>query len=81
MRKKYLKIEVSRDGYAEEQVVDSAITIKELIDILSRYDEDLPVITSHDNGYTYGTINDWDIETAYFEEDEEDEDFEDEDEE
>ena len=80
MRKKYLKIEVSRDGYAEEQVVDSAITIKELIDILSRYDEDLLVITSHDNGYTYGTINDWDIETAYFEEDEEDEDFEDEDE-
>lgn len=30
--------------------------VKELIDVLSEYDEDAKVYLSHDNGYTYGGI-------------------------
>ena len=32
------------------------MTVGELIDILSQYDEDQPVYIRNDNGYTYGSV-------------------------
>ena len=49
-------VEVSRDGYSIGQVFKDAMTVGELKEVLSYYDEDLPVVLSHDNGYTYGTL-------------------------
>lgn len=48
-------IEASRESYSPEQVRNT-MTVKELIEILSEYDEDAKVYLSHDNGYTYGGI-------------------------
>lgn len=48
-------IEAERDGYSLEQV-RSTMTVKELIEVLSEYDEDAKVYLSHDYGYTYGGI-------------------------
>ena len=48
-------IEASREVYSPEQVRNT-MTVKELIEILSEYDEDAKVYLSHDNGYTYGGI-------------------------
>lgn len=52
-----LIIEVHRDGYSRNQI-DHTLTVGELIEYLEQFDEDMPVYTSHDNGYTYGGI-DW----------------------
>lgn len=49
--------EASRTGYAIDQVLDRAMTVGELIDLLSDYDEDTLFILSHDNGYTFGSIS------------------------
>lgn len=72
MKFNYLRVETSRDRYNEKQVVDSAITVKELIEILKNKDEDLPVILSFDEGYTFGTINSDCINEDYYEEEDED---------
>lgn len=48
-------IDATREGYSTEQVRNT-MTVKELIDILSEYDDDAKVYLSHDNGYTYGGI-------------------------
>lgn len=48
-------IEATIDVYSTEQVRNT-MTVKELIDILSEYDDDAKVYLSHDNGYTYGGI-------------------------
>lgn len=48
-------IEAARECYSPEQVRNT-MTVKELIEILSDYDEDAKVYLSHDNGYTYGGI-------------------------
>ncbi len=51
-----LIMEAERTGYAPDQI-RRTMTVGELIDLLSQYDEDTPVYTSQDNGYTYGGIN------------------------
>lgn len=51
----FVKLETRRDGYSVSQV-GSTLTVKELIERLSEFDEDLPVVFSNDNGYTYGAI-------------------------
>lgn len=48
-------IEATREGYSTEQVRNT-MTVKELIDMLSEFDEEAKVYLSHDNGYTYGGI-------------------------
>lgn len=48
-------IEAVREGYSTEQVRNT-MTVKELIDVLSEYDEDAKVYLFHDNVYTYGGI-------------------------
>lgn len=54
--KSAIVVEVSREGYGLGQI-RGAYTVKELIEQLEQYDEDSLVFVSHDNGYTYGSIN------------------------
>lgn len=52
-----LFIEGRRDGYSPEQC--KTITVGELIEILKEYDEDMEVYLRNDNGYTYGSIDEF----------------------
>lgn len=52
-----------RNGYAPDQCGET-MTVKELIEMLEGYDEDALVFLSNDNGYTYGSINQWDFSTS-----------------
>ena len=67
-----LIITAHRNGYSTKQC-GKTLTVSELIEVLQNYDEDLPVYLSHDNGYTFGSISENDLN-----EDDEDEDDEDE---
>ena len=49
------------NGYDPEQC-GATLTVGELIELLEQFDEDTPVYLKNDNGYTYGSINEWDIE-------------------
>lgn len=63
-------IEGKRNGYGIDQC-GSTLTVGELIELLSDFDEDAPVYLRNDNGYTYGSITRWDINPSeVFEEDE-----------
>lgn len=67
--KEALVIETSREGYSIAQC-DKGITVGQLISVLEGYDEDLHIYFKNDNGYTYGTLWECDIEkTSYDEED------------
>lgn len=59
-----LYIEGRRNGYGPDQC-GRTMTVAELIDYLSQFDEELPVYLSNDQGYTYGNIDE-----GSFEEDE-----------
>lgn len=50
----------NRNGYNEKQCGET-MTIEELIDVLSQYDRKEKVYLINDGGYTYGSINTWDI--------------------
>lgn len=50
-----LYIEGRRSGYSPDDC-GKTLTVGELIEILSDFDEDLPVYLRNDNGYTYGNI-------------------------
>mgnify|MGYP001550022449 CR=1 FL=1 len=65
-----LFIDAGRTGYTPDQC-GTTLTVGDLIDILSIYDEDTPVFLRHDGGYTYGAITERDIEPAYDAESEE----------
>ena len=71
-----LFINGKRNGYSPEQC-GRTLTVGELIDILQGYDPDMEVYLKNDNGYTYGSITDYDV----YEDEEEEEEWEDEDEE
>jgi len=62
-------IEGTRSGYAPTQI-DSYLTVGELIELLSEFDEDAPVILRNDKGYTYGEINYQTVKTFDYDEDE-----------
>lgn len=72
-----LIMETHRTGYSTEQVGET-MTVGELIELLSMFDEDTPVYTSHDCRFTFGGISeaDFDEEEADFDEEEEDNDEE-----
>jgi len=55
---RYIKFETSRIGYSAEQAEEwkTALTVGELIEVLSQYDKDRKVFFSNDDGYTYGSI-------------------------
>ena len=59
-------IDTERSAYSAEEAGKKSITVGELIEILSEYDEDDVVITGHDNRYTYGHIESYSVE--YYEE-------------
>lgn len=58
-----LFIEGGRNGFAPSQC-GSTLTVGELIDILTEYDEDMPVYINNDNGYTFGSITKDSIEES-----------------
>lgn len=76
----YVVIDAGRDGYGISQVEDSTMTVGELIDILSRYDENTKIVIGNDwqhyGYYTYGYISEGRIDGAYVVEPKEDEDEE-----
>ena len=89
MAKEVLTIDGRRDAYSIDQMLkyENTMTVGELIELLSNYDEDMPVMINNDNGYTYGAIKEWDSfrveesEEDYDEDEDEDEDEDDEEEE
>lgn len=58
-----------REGYGTSQI-RRTMTVGELVDVLSQYDEDTPVYLSFDNGYTYGGITEERFEEDYGEDNE-----------
>ena len=50
----------NRNGYDEKQC-GHTMTISELIDCLSQFDDDEKVYLINNNGYTFGSINEIDI--------------------
>lgn len=70
---KPLYIDGKRNGYGIDQC-GRTLTVGELIALLEEYDDDRPVYLRNDNGYTYGSITEYDINPAEeFEEGDEDE--------
>ena len=70
MAKTVLTIDGARDGYAISQI-GKTMTVRELINVLSDYDEDTRVMINNDDGYTYGAIT---IDSFREESEDEDED-------
>lgn len=68
-------IEARRTDYSVEQVLENrdTLTVGSLREILEMYDDETPIMLSHDGGYTFGPISGNDIDTRYTESDEEDE--------
>lgn len=60
MENKKVFINGKRNGYDTKQC-GKTLTVGELIELLQNYDENSPVYLINDNGYTYGSITDWDI--------------------
>ena len=56
-----LLINAKRNGYAPDQC-GKTMTIGELVHYLEDFDPDEKIYLSHDNGYTYGSISQWDFE-------------------
>lgn len=56
----YLRIEVTREGYAPDQI-ERTMTVGELREFLEEFDDELPILVAHDRGYTYGGIHMFDI--------------------
>lgn len=67
-----LFINGKRNGYLPEQC-GRTLTVGELIEILQGYDPDMEVYLKNDNGYTYGSITDYDIYEDEVDEEEEEE--------
>lgn len=59
-----ITIQTKREGYSPDQCGHTA-TVGDLIAYLSQWDEETPVYLSNDNGYTYGSIRDYDIDEEY----------------
>lgn len=58
-----LFIEGKRNMYGIDKY-STTLTVGELIEILSGYDDDTPVYLRNDGGYTYGSLTERDINTA-----------------
>lgn len=66
-------MECNRVGYGPDQVMNDSMTVGELIRCLEGFDSDMKIVTSHDDGYTYGPIysSDFREENAYDDDDDE----------
>lgn len=65
-------VETPRTDYSAREAARKSIKVKELKEILERYDDDDVIVTSHDNGYTYGPFRTFNFR----EEEQEEEDME-----
>lgn len=65
----HLEISTTRTGYSVKQC-GKTLTVGELIDILSMYDEETPVYFNNNNGYTFGEIVAENIDEVQSEEEE-----------
>lgn len=72
MEKVVVFIEANREGYAVDQI-SNTMTVSELIECLSQFDDDAKVYISNNNGYTYGGITWGRVSDDFVETDEEDE--------
>ena len=70
MTREALFINANNNGYEPSQC-GRTITVGELINLLSDFDEDMPIYLKFDNGYSYGSIR----EDDFIEELVEDEEF------
>lgn len=66
-----LFIEGRRNGYTIGQC-GPTMTVGELVDLLSAFEEDTPIYLINDNGYTFGSITERSFEERDNDEDEED---------
>ena len=82
---KYIEIGAKREAHGVDDIVESTLTLEELIGILEELEdevgEDAPIVLSHDGGYTYGSLHDSYIsveetESSEDSDDEEEEEFE-----
>lgn len=64
-----LFLEGKREGYSPDQVAQT-MTVGELIEFLSQFDEDTEIYLKHDNGYTYGGITEYNFEEEELDEEE-----------
>ena len=62
-------IDTRRNGYTPSQC-GKTMTVGELIEVLENFDEEAEVYFRNDNGYTYGSIIECDLEDQYDDEDE-----------
>jgi hypothetical protein len=69
-----LLINAKRNGYAPDQC-GNTMTIGELINYLEDFNQDEKIYLSHDKGYTYGSITQWDFEEREEIDEAEDEEF------
>lgn len=59
----YIALNTNRTAYTPMDIYKmGTLTIGELIDELSQYDESTPVMFCNDEGYTYGFISDSTVE-------------------
>lgn len=56
-----LYLNTRRNGYNTDQC-GCTMTVRELIEALEQYDNDMEVFLRNDNGYTYGSIYEEDFE-------------------
>ena len=72
MSKSVVIISAHRQAYGIDDVLKKGtMTVGELVKYLEEnFDEDSPLVLSHDNGYTYGGIRDRDIDETFDEESE-----------
>lgn len=68
MGEKFLVLEGKREQYCPCWL-RRTMTVGELRELLTHYDDDLPVILSSDDGYLYGSINNYDFRTEEYDED------------
>ena len=71
--KDVLMFKTGRVGYDTNQCGET-MTVGELIEILSEYDEDTEIFYKNDNGYTYGYLTEGRIRLEEIEEEEDEED-------
>ena len=58
-----LIINAKRNGYAPDQC-GNTMTVGELMRLLEDYNPDDKIYLSHDKGYTYGSITQWDLQDS-----------------
>jgi hypothetical protein len=56
-----ITINGKRNGYSPKQA-GKTLTVQELIEILEGFDPDEKIYIKNDNGYTFGSITQWDID-------------------